>query len=204
MSYFTSILLTLAALVLLKHVVTRAFYARVNPAARAEKRKFERAKARSEELAQPDEDPLKATERLSKLLKEADHSHRPGAMMFVGAVGLWAVGLALSWLAAVKLGGPAAEPVWWAGIAYVAAKILISAVVLFRKDETFDRLSPLTVATIALAVGAIVGVGPMLLYSIAPVGVVVFAMAYWLASALLWRIFPPTNDDMPKVAMLFL
>ena len=194
MDDITTLLTALTVAALLKYTASRLFFERVNPAVQLNQRRFKRIKERIDEL-----DASLDYQLTNKIYAEEGWSSRPLAKLISGHLAIWLIALVGSWVALVHMGGVLSEPVWWVAWVFIGGKMLIVMLSHWRKTE--QRWSVLGYVAIA----SLVVVAPVAtMYSLAPVGVVVFAIIYWCLSWVLWRVFPYNKGDVPKVAMLLL
>ena len=140
------------------------------------------------------------------LYEEEGYSGRPLLFMILGALGIWLAGIVLAWIAAAQAAGPIADPIWWVAWAFAGAKLLAGVPRLAPKADKYELSArgKWSAFGCGMLLALALAVPMTLLYSFAPVGVVGFAIAYWIVATISWRLFPAGRNDLPDVALVFL
>ena len=198
MADITPFLIVLLVAGIAKFVVTRLFFERVYPLVQLNQERSDRAQARIADLGAGLSEQKRA-ELAFQHSQGTGFSFRPLGMFFAGLTAIWLIALVGSWVAVAHMGGALSEPIWWVAWVFIGGKLIIALPSAWRKGE--GRWSTIGCWTTA---GLVFLVPPTVMYSLAPVGVVIFAIIYWCLSWVLWRVFPYNKGDVPKVAMLFL
>lgn len=205
MSELAPLLIALFCAALVRHLVTRVFYRWICPKVANQTVLGKRVDAEFEamdlgELSEAD----KADERL-KLFRKRGVTIWPGIVFAGGMWAIWLLCVGGSWIWALNTPALAASAGWVAWL-HLAYSVVVGLVRAGLDPETREKSANLGVAGLGCSV---VGLGviflPMtIMYSVAPIGVLLFSVLSWWTNWVLWRLVPYRDGaELPKIAMLF-